>query len=86
MDEDNEEAPPHKPMLERSFIQDVDKKDPLALRMLKAIDIFSFIPVPKDEAVSTKQSLIGTTIFFLLFFAFVLFDLISFVTDNPPIQ
>lgn len=52
--------------------------------MLKAIDIFSFIPVPKDDPVSTKQSLIGTSVFFIIFLAYVVFDFYQFVTENPP--
>jgi len=52
--------------------------------LLKAIDIFSFIPVPKDDAVSTKQSLIGTAVFFILFFTYIIFDFYQFVTENPP--
>lgn len=55
------------------------------LRVLKKIDIFSFIPVPKDDSVSTKQSLIGTAIFFVIFFTYIIYDFVQFVNDNPPI-
>jgi len=48
------------------------------------MDIFAFIPVPKDDSISTKQSLLGTTIFFLLFFAYILFDFYQFIFTNPP--
>jgi hypothetical protein len=51
---------------------------------LKKVDIFSFIPVPKDDPVSTKQSLIGTGIFFTIFFAYIIVDFYKFVTNNPP--
>lgn len=52
--------------------------------MLKKVDIFSFIPVPKDDPVSTKQSLIGTAVFFLIFMTYIIFDFYQFVTENPP--
>jgi hypothetical protein len=51
---------------------------------LTKIDIFSFIPVPKDDPVSTKQSLIGTAVFFVLFLTYVVFDFYQFVAENPP--
>jgi len=53
--------------------------------MLTVIDIFSFIPVPKDSPVSTKQSLIGTLIFFVIFLTYVIYDFVQFVTNNAPI-
>ena len=57
----------------------------ICLRALRFIDIFSFIPVPKDDTVSTKPSLIGTALFFIIFLAYIIFDFVGFVTDNPPI-
>ena len=49
------------------------------------MDIFAFIPVPKDDSVSTKQSLIGTAIFFALFLTYIIIDFVGFVQDNPPL-
>jgi hypothetical protein len=49
------------------------------------MDIFSFIPVPKDRPVSTKQSLIGTAIFIVIFLTYIIVDFYQFVTSNPPI-
>lgn len=55
------------------------------LKWLQRFDYFSFIPIPKDEPVSTKRSIIGSTIFILLFFVYVGVDLYQFITDNPPL-
>lgn len=57
----------------------------MLVRVLRKIDVFAFIPVPKDDSVSTKQSLIGTAIFFVLFLTYVIFDFVSFVQSNPPL-
>jgi hypothetical protein len=57
----------------------------VAVRVLRKIDIFAFIPVPKDDTVSTKPSLIGTAIFFAIFLTYVIYDFIKFVNSNPPL-
>lgn len=54
------------------------------MRALKKVDIFSFIPVPKDDSVSTKQSLIGTAMFFAIFLTYIIYDFVQFVQTNPP--
>ena len=54
--------------------------------MLKKVDIFAFLPVPIDDAVSTRRSLIGTAIFFLLFLGYVIFDFVFFLLHNPGIS
>lgn len=56
------------------------------LGLFQFVDIFAFLPVPKDESVSTKQSLLGTLIFFLIFGSYILIDFISFIVNNPPKQ
>ena len=56
------------------------------IKFLQFVDIFAFIPVPKDESVSTKQSLIGTVLFLAIFLTYVIYDFVSFVTINQPIQ
>jgi hypothetical protein len=66
-----------------SFI--TEEQPNIALRCLKKVDIFSFIPVPKDDPVSTRQSLAGTAIFFAIFLTYVIYDFFKFVTNNPPI-
>lgn len=55
------------------------------MRCLQKIDIFSFIPVPKTGTVSTKCSLIGSTLFFVIFLAYITYDLVQFITNNPPL-
>ena len=55
------------------------------VRILKKVDIFAFIPVPKDDTVSTRPSLIGTGIFFVLFLTYVIYDFYKFLTNNPPL-
>jgi hypothetical protein len=56
----------------------------VGVRILRKVDIFSFIPVPKDDSVSTKASLIGTAVFFLIFLTYLIYSFIQFVTNNPP--
>ena len=71
--------------LSSSFINETDTS-PWYVKAMRKIDIFSFIPVPKDEPVSTKRSLCGSTLFFLIFVAYILYDFIfSFLLNNPPI-
>lgn len=55
------------------------------MKWLQKFDFFSFIPVPKDEPVSTKRSIIGSCIFIVLFFIYIGVDLYQFISDNPPI-
>lgn len=50
------------------------------------VDIFAFLPVPKDDSVSTKQSLIGSILFLVIFIAYITYDFVTFVVWNPPIQ
>jgi len=53
---------------------------------LKKVDMFSFLPVPIDEPVSTRRSLIGTALILFIFIAYVIFDLVSFLIHNPGIS
>lgn len=41
--------------------------------------------MPKDDSVSTKPSLIGTALFFIIFLTYIIVDFVQFATDNPPI-
>lgn len=66
-----------------SFIS--GEKSNLCVKVLTKVDIFSFIPVPKDDSVSTKPSLIGTAIFFTIFLTYIIYDFVKFVTNNPPL-
>ena len=64
----------------------ITKKQPnVFARVLSIIDIFKFIPVPKDRPVSTKHSIAGSLLLIIIFVSFVLFDFITFVTYNKPI-
>lgn len=67
-----------------SFIE--ERKTKCFIRFMRAIDIFSFIPVPKDENVSTKQSVIGSVIFILLFLSYIIYDFVQFATNNPLVE
>lgn len=67
-----------------SFIRE-EQSSNFCVNILKKVDIFSFIPVPKDDSVSTKQSLIGTALFFAIFLTYIIYDFVQFVRDNPPI-
>ena len=68
------------------MIQDVRDTDPWYIKIMKKIDFFSFIPVPKDEAVSTRRSMVGSTIFIIIFLAYIIFDFVNFLLYNPPIS
>lgn len=48
--------------------------------------MFAFLPVPKDDTVSTKQSLTGSIIFLILLLTYIIYDFVKFVRANPPIQ
>lgn len=54
------------------------------MRWLTKLDFFSFLPVPKDHAVSTKQSICGSLVFIVLFLVYIVIQFTIFVTDNPP--
>jgi hypothetical protein len=56
----------------------------LGYKILTKIDFFSFLPVPKDELVSTKASMIGSVLFLILFFSYIGFSFYTFIVDNPP--
>lgn len=71
--------------MKRSLIRESEVKDNLCVRMLQTIDIFSFIPVPKTSTVSTKCSMAGSLIFFLIFISYVTYDLVQFIRINPPL-
>lgn len=57
----------------------------MPIRFLKNVDLFSFIPVPTDEPVSTKKSLIGTAVILIIFFAYMIYDFVFFLFRNPGI-
>ena len=65
----------------------IDPANPnIFVRILGRLDIFSFIPVPKDDPVSTRQSLIGSGLFLSIFLTYVIYDFVVFVRNNPPLQ
>lgn len=66
-----------------SFIRSEEQSG--CLKFAQKLDFFSFIPVPKDEPVSTRRSLLGSVLFIVLFLTFIIIDFYQFVTDNPPI-
>lgn len=67
-----------------SFINP-EKETNVGIRLLQKLDFFSFIPVPKDQPVSTKRSLIGSVVFIVLFLIYIVFDIVQFLQENPPI-
>lgn len=66
-----------------SFIN--PEREGRGVRLLQKLDFFSFIPVPKDQPVSTRRSLVGSVIFIILFLLYIVVDLVQFLRDNPPI-
>lgn len=53
--------------------------------MLTYVDVFRFLPVPRDDPVSTKASLAGSLLFLALFLGYLIFDFVQFVTFNKPV-
>ena len=49
-----------------------------------ALDIFTFVPIPQSYPVSTKRSKCGSITLLIVFLGYVIYDFVSFVTDNPP--
>lgn len=56
------------------------------LRILSRIDLFCFLPVPRDDPISTKQSIIGSIVFLALFLTYIIIDFVQFVQRNSPVQ
>lgn len=53
-------------------------------RVMAAIDIFSFIPVPQTRPVSTKRSKCGSIILIIIFVAYVVYDFVELILNNAP--
>ncbi len=49
-----------------------------------AIDIFSFVPVPRTRTVSTKRSKLGSILIILIFLVYVVYDFVALLTNNTP--
>lgn len=66
-----------------SFL-DVPQERSGCLAIVKKLDVFSFVPFPKNEPVSTKQSLCGSLLFLLIILTFIIVDFVQFIQNNPP--
>jgi len=53
-------------------------------KVLLALDIFSFIPVPQTRPVSTKRSKIGSILLILIFLVYIIYDFVWLLINNPP--
>ena len=53
-------------------------------KYLEKLDIFKFIPVPTTHAVSSKCSIFGSILLFILFLSYIIFTLYDFITNNIP--
>jgi hypothetical protein len=51
---------------------------------MQIFDIFKFLPVPKGDVVSTKRSMMGSMILIIIFVAYVIANLVNFITNNTP--
>jgi hypothetical protein len=60
------------------------KKDSAAVKVIKKVDFFSFVPFPKAEQVSTSRSLCGSLLVVLIVLVYLGFKVWGFVTSNPP--
>jgi hypothetical protein len=56
------------------------------LRFFAMLDVFSFLPVPQDAPVSTRQSIAGSMIFLAIMLGYVGYDLAQFLRFNKPIN
>lgn len=54
------------------------------MSFLKAIDIFSYVPVPQAYPVSTSKSRTGSVIVILLLLAYIAYDLYLFIMKSVP--
>jgi hypothetical protein len=52
------------------------KRESFFQKVVELIDIFSFLPVPKANKISTKRSKMGSVILFTLFILYVTLNLI----------
>jgi hypothetical protein len=46
-------------------------------KSIRALDLFSFLPVPRTKLVSTQRSILGTLIMLGLFMAYIIFTFIG---------
>ncbi|KAM3143966.1 hypothetical protein pb186bvf_004017 [Paramecium bursaria] len=56
----------------------------MAKKILRSLDLFSFLPVPKTKPVSSKRSLVGSLIMISLFLAYIIFGFTTFILNNAP--
>lgn len=54
------------------------------LKILIAIDVFSYVPVPQAYPVSTKKSRIGSVLFICGILGYLIYDFYQFVTNSVP--
>lgn len=67
-----------------SDIQPVTEKMTRCQKVLVALDIFKFIPVPQTLPVSTKRSKCGSILLIVIFLAYVVYDFVELFLNNPP--
>jgi len=48
------------------------------------LDLFKFLPVPKTRPLSSRRSIIGSILFLLIIFVYILSQFIFFLTSNTP--
>lgn len=53
-------------------------------KILHALDIFSFLPVPRTNPISTKRSICGSFLLLFIFFGYIIYSLVSFFVANYP--
>ena len=51
---------------------------------LSRLDLFSYLPVPHSQRISTRKSILGSVLLLSLFLAYVSATFYSFFTNNPP--
>ena len=61
-----------------------NNKFDILMNKFSKLDIFSFIPVPKANPVSTKRSLIGSLLVISVFLAYTSYSFSQFLTNNIP--
>ena len=55
------------------------------LKLLSYIDVFRFLPIPTDQPVSTRRSIIGSLMVSVIFLAYVITAFVQFLSWNRPV-
>jgi hypothetical protein len=60
------------------------KNTNICFKILHALDLFAFEPVPKTNDFSTRRSILGSLLIIALFLTYVIFTFVNFFINNTP--